>query len=102
MLYPAMRVIQTDATSRIGRRRFVTGALALGAAHAAPSVARRASAQPRLPGPPFTLGVASGYPTSTGVVLWTRLAPSPLMPGGGMPSEVTSQLNFNPLRQRGR
>src|SRR5262245_44342422 len=33
---------------------------------------------------PFTLGVASGDPTPTGVVLWTRLAPEPLH-GGGMP-----------------
>ncbi|MEJ7719302.1 MAG: alkaline phosphatase D family protein [Ilumatobacteraceae bacterium] len=32
----------------------------------------------------FTLGVASGEPTPDGVVLWTRLAPDPLM-GGGMP-----------------
>src|SRR5437763_17035113 len=32
---------------------------------------------------PFTLGVASGDPTGTGVVLWTRLAPRPLEPGGG-------------------
>ncbi|MGH9213803.1 MAG: alkaline phosphatase D family protein [Acidimicrobiales bacterium] len=41
--------------------------------------------QPALPGPPFTLGVASGDPTDNGVVLWTRLAPDPLVPGGGMP-----------------
>ena len=34
---------------------------------------------------PFSLGVASGYPTSRSVVLWTRLAPDPLGPGGGMP-----------------
>src|SRR5918992_182553 len=34
---------------------------------------------------PFTLGVASGDPTPTGVVLWTRLAPRPLEPDGGMP-----------------
>ena len=34
----------------------------------------------------FTLGVASGYPLPTGVVLWTRLAPAPLQPGGGMSS----------------
>ena len=34
---------------------------------------------------PFTLGVASGDPDSTGAVLWTRLAPSPLEPDGGMP-----------------
>ena len=37
-------------------------------------------------GDPFTLGVASGDPTDTGVVLWTRLAPKPLEPGGGMPA----------------
>lgn len=35
---------------------------------------------------PFTLGVASGDPTSDGVVLWTRLAPDPLH-GGGLPAE---------------
>jgi alkaline phosphatase D len=37
---------------------------------------------------PFTLGVASGDPTSTGVVLWTRLAPNPLEPGGGLGPEA--------------
>jgi alkaline phosphatase D len=31
---------------------------------------------------PFSLGVASGDPWSTGVVLWTRLAPSPLAEDG--------------------
>ena len=30
---------------------------------------------------PFTLGVASGDPTPTGIVLWTRLAPDPADPG---------------------
>lgn len=35
---------------------------------------------------PFTLGVASGDPAPDGVVLWTRLAPEPLL-GGGMPRE---------------
>ncbi len=38
-----------------------------------------------VPGPPFTLGVASGDPRSTSVILWTRLAPDPLE-GGGMPA----------------
>lgn len=33
---------------------------------------------------PFSLGVASGDPDSTGFVLWTRLAPRPLDPDGGM------------------
>ncbi|KAA5539420.1 alkaline phosphatase [Roseiconus nitratireducens] len=35
---------------------------------------------------PFSLGVASGDPDSTSVVLWTRLAPEPLTPYGGMPA----------------
>lgn len=33
---------------------------------------------------PFTLGIASGYPTPNGIVLWTRLAPQPLAPLGGL------------------
>lgn len=36
---------------------------------------------------PFKLGVASGDPWPESVVLWTRLAPEPLSPRGGMPSE---------------
>lgn len=34
---------------------------------------------------PFTLGVASGNPKDSSVILWTRLAPKPLE-GGGMPN----------------
>lgn len=34
---------------------------------------------------PFTLGIASGEPSPDGTVLWTRLAPHPLEPDGGMP-----------------
>ncbi len=33
---------------------------------------------------PFTLGVASGDPRPDSLVLWTRLAPAPLDPDGGM------------------
>ena len=40
--------------------------------------------QEKIAGNPFTLGVASGDPTTDGVVLWTRLAPD-LLNGGGMP-----------------
>lgn len=40
-----------------------------------------------LPVDPFTLGVASGDPSETSVILWTRLAPDPLTSGGGMPPE---------------
>ncbi|MGK2946987.1 MAG: alkaline phosphatase D family protein [Acidimicrobiales bacterium] len=45
---------------------------------------------PELSGDPFTLGVASGDPTATSVILWTRLAPDPLaLDGlGGMPDET--------------
>ena len=40
--------------------------------------------RPRLADDPFSLGVASGDPVPDGVVLWTRLAPRPLEPDGGM------------------
>ncbi|MFN3583282.1 alkaline phosphatase D family protein [Phenylobacterium sp.] len=46
----------------------------------APGVSRGAPARY-----PFTLGVASGSPRETSVVLWTRLAPEPTK-GGGMPA----------------
>lgn len=35
----------------------------------------------------FTLGVASGEPLPASVVIWTRLAPKPLQPDGGMPAQ---------------
>lgn len=38
-----------------------------------------------LGGDPFTLGIASGEPLPDGFVLWTRLAPQPMLPDGGMP-----------------
>ena len=37
---------------------------------------------------PFSLGVASGAPRPTGVVLWTRLAPDPLTGGGLGPESI--------------
>lgn len=40
---------------------------------------------PELVGDPFTLGVAAGDPLPDAVILWTRLAPDPLAPAGGMP-----------------
>jgi alkaline phosphatase D len=70
------------------RRRFVAGSASFAAAALLSSsrlfgaVAR----SPALTGNPFTLGIASGDPTPDGVVLWTRLAPRPLEPGGGMPA----------------
>lgn len=47
-----------------------------------------ARTNPTFSSDPFTLGVASGDPDSSGMVLWTRLAPQPLEPFGGMPNEA--------------
>jgi alkaline phosphatase D len=49
----------------------------------------RVTRRPRLADDPFQLGVASGDPTSTGGVIWTRLAPRPLDPEGGMDGQRT-------------
>jgi len=65
------------------RRRFLAGVAAVAGAAAVSAVPAEANTRT---GPyPFTLGVASGDPTSTGVVLWTRLVPRLFEPGGGMP-----------------
>lgn len=60
-----------------------------GFANFAPYYAHRRSRNP-LPGnaDPFTLGVASGSPTSNGFILWTRLAPDPLSPNDAMPGGI--------------
>lgn len=42
------------------------------------------SEAPRFITSPFQLGVASGDPAADGFVIWTRLAPEPLQPNGGM------------------
>jgi alkaline phosphatase D len=39
-------------------------------------------------GTPFTLGVAAGDPAPDGFVIWTRLAPQPFEPHGGMYPEI--------------
>ena len=39
---------------------------------------------------PFRIGVGSGDPLPESIVLWTRLVPEPLEPGGGMPEETVS------------
>ena len=71
----------------VSRRLF----LAYGAAlSAVPLLGHRSSlhAKPVFSGNPFTLGVASGEPSDTGFVIWTKLAPKPLEPGGGLPAET--------------
>lgn len=58
---------------------------------------------------PFALGVASGDPTADGAVLWTRLAPRPFEPLGGMPGnrpvvtwEVAEDEAFTRVLRSGR
>ncbi|MDB6091761.1 MAG: alkaline phosphatase [Gammaproteobacteria bacterium] len=72
------------------RRTFLTSTLAVTGATLLPARLLHAASNLRFSSTPFTLGIASGYPTPDSVVLWTRLAPSPLEPGGGMPAEVVA------------
>lgn len=69
-----------------GRRRWLFGLSSLGALMLLGRPGRVLAGW-RPTSDPFTLGVASGNPRPNGVVLWTRLAPEPLAPGGGMPVE---------------
>lgn len=57
---------------------------------------------------PFTLGVASGYPSERGVVLWTRLAPDPLVRGARAAEtdlfvewELAGDAEFSRIHRRG-
>ncbi|HLL33522.1 MAG TPA: alkaline phosphatase D family protein [Streptomyces sp.] len=85
----------TDAVWRaavpyLARRRFFTVAAAAATlAFGTGLPARGAMAAPQLDAAritedPFTLGVASGDPLPDSVVLWTRLAPAPYEPDGGL------------------
>lgn len=76
-----------------------------GAAMAAP---RNLVDAPGFLASPFTLGVASGDPDAQGFVLWTRIAPEPLEPGGSMVAapvlvrwEVAEDPQFRRIAQRG-
>jgi alkaline phosphatase D len=89
------------------RRRALASIASLGAASGFAST-RLHAAEWRSPDSPFTLGVASGFPTDRSVVLWTRLAPEPLAPGGGMSPrdievqwEVAGDERFTRVRRRG-
>ena len=68
----------------------------------------RVDYRPRLVDNPFTLGVASGDPTATGGVLWTRLATKPIEPDGGMDGkpvvtwEVADDDGFKKIVKTGR
>jgi alkaline phosphatase D len=86
---------------RISRRTLLKTGGSLAAGLTLGSIAAdRASAQPSFDRYPFALGVASGDPSPTGVVLWTRLAPDPLVVGGGLPAEPY-EVDFEVARDDG-
>jgi alkaline phosphatase D len=66
--------------------------------------APRLLAQPRFATNPYTLGIASGYPTPDSVVLWTRLAPESGMPAAAVEVgwEVAADEAFRKIVRRGR
>jgi alkaline phosphatase D len=88
----------------LSRRSFL--ACAAGAAAIVPFA--RLLAQPKFARDPFSLGVASGYPSADGAALWTRLAPDPLA-GGGMPEaavevawEIAADAGFRTIARSGK
>lgn len=75
----------------IGRRSLIVGAAAAVAALRLRSTGMPLPLprqQARLVDDPFTLGVATGDPTASGFVAWTRLAPDPTNGGGVGPDPV--------------
>ncbi len=93
----------------MNRRDFLQNVSATAAMAATVPNAWRVTGRPRLADDPFQLGVASGDPTSTGGVLWTRLAPRPLEPEGGMDGqralvtwEVAEDDAFRTIVRQGR
>ncbi len=77
------------ANRPLGRRAFIGGSASFAAAalFSSSRLGGAVAAAPVFSAYPFSLGVASGDPTPDGVVLWTKLAPKPLEPGGGMSPE---------------
>ncbi|MEI5009963.1 alkaline phosphatase D family protein [Streptomyces sp. PmtA] len=99
----------------MGRRRFLTvtgAAAALAFAVNLPAAGTAAAAEldaGKLAEDPFTLGVASGDPLPGSVLLWTRLAPRPYEPGGGLPAarvrvgwEIAHDARFTRVARRGQ
>ena len=91
------------------RRDFLANLGALAAFTATVPNVWRVTGRPRLADDPFQLGVASGDPTPNGGMLWTRLAPRPLDPDGGMDGQrvvvgwdVADDEGFRTIVQRGQ
>jgi alkaline phosphatase D len=98
------------ATNRgvIDRRRLLAAGGAVAGVLVADRLAGAWPAPAQRGGYPFTLGVASGDPAPGRVVLWTRLAPQPLLADGGMPTtavpvdwQVAADPRFGRIVRRG-
>ncbi|MET8766796.1 alkaline phosphatase D family protein [Streptomyces sp. NPDC004658] len=113
--HPSQHAPELRAAARhLGRRRFLTvtgAAAALAFAVNLPAAGTAAAAEfdaRRITEDPFTLGVASGDPLPGSVLLWTRLAPQPYQPDGGLPAqrvavhwELAHDANFRRIVRRG-
>lgn len=97
----------------LSRRRLLTvaggSAAALAFAINRPTAANAQTTNGSFNSDPFRLGVASGDPLQTAVVLWTRLAPRPFEPYGGVPPDsailvdwqVATDENFSAIVRSG-
>ncbi len=80
------RAVHLDG--RVSRRLFLAYGATLAALPLWNTQSTAADRKISFPNNPFSLGVASGDPDSTSVILWTKLAPSPTEPDGGMKPEI--------------
>lgn len=93
----------------LDRRRLMLQAAAMAGAALTPAALAPRAFGKMTPDDPFTLGIASGEPAPDGVVIWTRLAPRPFEPDGGMRPEavpvrweVAEDAGFSRIVRRGR
>ena len=96
---------------RLSRREFVaaSGMSVAALAFGVGPLTREVEARPRFSDYPYSLGVASGEQLPDSVVIWTRLAPRPLEPFGGMSTrkkvpvkwEVATDEGFKNVVQKG-
>lgn len=81
-------VLPPNPTTSLSRRSFLIGAGACAGLALISRYGGQILAQPKYDSTPFALGIASGDPSPTGMVLWTRLAPDPLNGIGMGPMDV--------------
>jgi alkaline phosphatase D len=93
----------------VSRRLFLAYGAALASLPLLGRTASAANARPSFAADPFSLGVASGDPYADSVALWTKLAPNPLDPDGGMKPEtievaweVSEEETFTKSVQKGK